>query len=318
MTEIMIYGAVFVAGLLVFDTLIRALFGARRKTSEVNSRLETLKQSATRGEAYRALLRKRSSQDQNSFLGIFRWVGGLYEQSGLELAPHQRFLAVAAIFVASWFVVSLFYGGPVFVKLVVQVVLTILVSVGAIAFMRARRIRKFVNQLPNALDIIVRSLNAGHPLGAAISLVAREMPDPIGSEFGILSDQLTFGGGLDESMLDMVDRVGAEEVKLLAVTLTVQQGTGGNLAELLENLAGMVRERLMLRNKIRAISAEGRATMFVLIGSPFALFFMLRGLVPDYFDPVWESGWGTEVVVVCLVMMAVGTLIINRMVNFDF
>ncbi|MGG7646077.1 type II secretion system F family protein [Rhodovulum sp. YNF3179] len=318
MTEIMIYGAVFVAGLLVFDTLLRALFGARRKSAEVNSRLETLQRSANRGEAYRNLLRKRTSQDRNSFLAPFRWVARLYEQSGLELATHQRFLSVAAIFVASWFAISLFYAGPLVIKLVLQIVLTVTVTVATIAYMRARRIRKFVNQLPNALDIIVRSLNAGHPLGAAIALVAREMPDPIGSEFGILSDQLAFGGALDDSMLDMVERVGAEEVKLLAVTLTVQQGTGGNLAELLENLATMVRERLMLRNKIRAISAEGRATAAVLAASPFVLFFMLNAMVPTYFDPLWESGYGTEVVVVCLTMMAIGTVILNRMVNFDF
>jgi len=318
MTEILIYGAVFVAGLLVFDTLLRALFGARRKSAEVNSRLETLQKSANRGEAYQSLLRKRSSQERNSFLFLFRWIGQLYEQSGLELTPFRRFLVVAVIFAAAWFGISAVYSGPILVKLVLQVVLTLIVTVGAIAFMRARRIKTFVNQMPNALDIIVRSLNAGHPLNAAISLVAREMPDPIGSEFGILSDQLAFGGGLDDSMIDMVNRVGAEEVKLLAVTLTVQQGTGGNLAELLENLAMMIRERLMLKNKIRAISAEGRATAAVLSASPFVLFFLVRTLVPDYFDPLWESGYGTQVVIVCLVMMAVGTVILNRMVNFDF
>ena len=315
MTEIMIYGAVFVAGLLVFDTLLRALFGARRKSAEVNSRLETLAQSTNRGEAYRDLLRKRSGGEGGS---VFRRIGRLYEQSGLELAPHQRFLYVAVIFVAAWFLISAVYAGPIIVKLVIQVALTFTVTIAIIAYMRARRVRKFVNQLPNALDIIVRSLNAGHPLTSAIALVAREMPDPIGSEFGILSDQLTFGANLDDSMLDMIDRVGAEEVKLLAVTLTVQQGTGGNLAELLENLAMMVRERLMLRNKIRAISAEGRATMFILLAFPFGLFLMIQTLRPDYFEPLWESGYGTETVVVCLVSMAIGAVILNRMVNFDF
>ena len=318
MTEIMIYGAVFVAGLLVFDALLRALFGSRRKAAEMNSRLEMLQRSMSRGEAYQNLLRKRRSEDSNSFLFLFRWIGRLYEQSGLELARHQRFLIVALIFVVSWFAISAVYSAPLIVKLVIQIILTFVVVVGAIAFMRARRINKFVNQLPNALDIIVRSLNAGHPLNAAISLVAREMPDPIGSEFGILSDQLAFGGDLDTSMLDMVDRVGAEEVKLLAVTLTVQQGTGGNLAELLENLSMMVRERLMLKNKIRAISAEGRATAVVLSLSPFAIFLMVNTLVPDYFDPLWESGYGTQVVVICVVMMIIGTIILNRMVNFDF
>ena len=183
---------------------------------------------------------------------------------------------------------------------------------------RARRIAKFVAQLPDALDIIVRSMNSGHPLTTAIALVGREMPDPIGSEFGILSDQLTFGSELDDAMLRMVDRVGADELNLLAVTVSVQRSTGGNLSEILENLSGMIRDRAMLRNKIRAISAEGRITAIIMAAFPFLLYLMISSLVPTYFDPVWESGYGTTVVLSILVLMSFGLLILYKLVKFDF
>lgn len=181
-----------------------------------------------------------------------------------------------------------------------------------------QRIKKFTTQLAPAIDIIVRSLNAGHPLVAAIALVSREMPDPLGSEFGILSDQMTFGSELDQAMLNMIDRVGAPELDLLAVTVSVQRGTGGNLSEILENLAAMIRDRLMIKAKIRAISAEGRATGWIMVAFPFLLFFMINALAPTYFDPVWESGYGTHFVVGCLFMIFLGLLVIRRIVNFDF
>ena len=183
---------------------------------------------------------------------------------------------------------------------------------------RAKRIKRFVSQLPPALEIIVRSLNAGHPLTAAIALVGREMPDPIGSEFGMLSDQLTFGSELDQAMLSMVDRVGADELNLLAVTVSVQRNTGGNLAEILENLSNMIRDRAMIRGKIRAISAEGRITAVIMAIFPVLLFLMIRALVPTYFDPIWETGYGTEIVVGTLAFMSIGIFILNRLVSFDF
>jgi tight adherence protein B len=183
---------------------------------------------------------------------------------------------------------------------------------------RAKRISKFVQQLPVAIEIIVRSLNAGHPLTSAISLVGREMADPIGSEFGILSDQLTFGSELDMAMLNMVDRVGADELNLVAVTVSVQRGTGGNLAEILENLAKMIRDRGLLRAKIRAISAEGRITAMIMSVFPLGLYLMISTLVPTYFDPVWESGYGTTVVLTIIGVMSVGIFIMFRMVRFDF
>ncbi|MEC7668488.1 MAG: type II secretion system F family protein, partial [Pseudomonadota bacterium] len=169
-----------------------------------------------------------------------------------------------------------------------------------------------------ALDIIVRSLSAGHPLGTSIALVSREMPDPIGSEFGILSDQLTFGSELEQAMLNMYDRVGAPELNMVTVSVSVQRGTGGNLAEILENLAQMIRDRLMIKAKIKAISAEGRITAWIMLLFPFGLFYMLKAMVPTYFDLVWESGYGGLVVGVCLTLLFFGMIVIRKLVNFDY
>ena len=173
-------------------------------------------------------------------------------------------------------------------------------------------------QLPNALDVINRSLSSGHPLPTAIALVSRELPDPVGTEFGILNDELTYGTDLDHAMLNMVERVGAEDLKLLAVSMSVQRGTGGNFVEILENLSNVIRERAMLKAKVRALSAEGRITALVMSGFPFGLFFMINTLSPTYFDPVWASGYANHVIAVGIAIMLIGNYVLYKMVHFDF
>ncbi|MDX1822727.1 MAG: type II secretion system F family protein [Paracoccaceae bacterium] len=315
MSIIVIYGFIFGAVLLLSEALLRRLFGARSASREVNERLERLKAGSDQLTTYKSLLNDRGVGREG--LLSLGWLSRLYRQSGLMLSLPRRVLYALVILLGAWILAAWLTTA-----LVMQIVLALAIGTGLILALvmraRSRRIAKFVAQLPDSIDIIVRSMNSGHPLTTAIALVGREMPDPIGSEFGILSDQLTFGSELDDAMLRMVDRVGADELNLLAVTVSVQRSTGGNLSEILENLSGMIRDRAMLRNKIRAISAEGRITAMIMAAFPLVLYLMISTLVPTYFDPVWESGYGTTVVVSILVLMSFGLLILYKLVKFDF
>lgn len=315
MSIIVIYGFIFGAVLLLSEVILRRVFGARSANREINTRLERLKAGSDQLTTYKSLLSDRGV-GRTGLLSL-GWLSQLYRQSGLMLSMPRRVLYVLVIMLGAWILAAWLTTG-----LFLQIALGFVIGCGLILALvmrvRARRIAKFVAQLPDALDIIVRSMNSGHPLTSAIALVGREMPDPIGSEFGILSDQLTFGSELDDAMLRMVDRVGADELNLLAVTVSVQRSTGGNLSEILENLSGMIRDRAMLRNKIRAISAEGRITAIIMAAFPFLLYLLISTLAPTYFDPVWESGHGTTVVVSILVLMSFGLLILYKLVKFDF
>ena len=295
--------------------MLRRLFGARSANREVNERLERLKAGSDQLSTYKSLLSDRGVG--RSGLLSLGWLSQLYRQSGLMLSLPRRVLYTLVILLGAW-IGAAWLTNDLLIQIILALTIGPSVILALVIRLRARRIAKFVAQLPDALDIIVRSMNSGHPLTTAIALVGREMPDPIGSEFGILSDQLTFGSELDDAMLRMVDRVGADELNLLAVTVSVQRSTGGNLSEILENLSGMIRDRAMLRNKIRAISAEGRITAIIMAAFPFLLYLMISTLVPTYFDPVWESGYGTTVVVSILVLMSFGLLILYKLVKFDF
>lgn len=317
MSLLIVYAFVFAAVLLAADTLLRRLLGRRAARQEVNERLARLSKGGDHHDTYQSLLKDRSlakGGGQGDIVSRFRQ---LYAQTGLTLQGRQKLLYVVVILLVS-FGVAVLATPLVVVRLGLTLALSVAVLLLALQYLRLRRVRKFVQQLPAALDIIVRSLHAGHPLNAAVGLVGREMPDPIGSEFGILTDQLTFGSEFDEAFYNLFGRVGADELNLLAVTVSVQRNTGGNLSEVLENLATMIRERLMLKNKIKAISAEGRFTAVLMSVFPGILYLIISTLAPDYFDPIWETGRGTMVVVGTVIYMSIGIYIMNRMVRFDF
>jgi len=317
MSDTILYALIFAATLMLADVVLREFFGARRKSKQINERLARMGRGTDQLSTYNKLLSDRGVMSRRFGWLSWGWLMKMYRQSGLQMPAPRRIVIMLAILIMA-FVFSFWLSDNLVVQASLSVAITVVTSIGIILRLRSRRIETFVAQLPAAIDIIVRSLSAGHPLNAAISLVGREMPDPIGSEFGILSDQLTFGAELDVAMVNMVDRVGADELNLVAVTVSVQRGTGGNLGEVLENLSAMIRDRAMLRAKIRAVSAEGRITGMVMAVFPFLLFFMLRLMVPTYFDPVWESGYGTTVVVTVLCVMSFGIFVLYRLVKFDF
>jgi len=134
----------------------------------------------------------------------------------------------------------------------------------------------------------------------------------------MMSDELTYGTDIDAATRNMATRVGAEEINLLAISLTVQRGAGGNLAEILANLADMIRRRTMLKAKIKAISAEGRMTSWFMLLFPFGLYGMLKLLKPDYFEPLWQSGYGNMFLISAAALMLVGMAILRKLVNFDY
>lgn len=315
---IVFYGLIFAATLLLIDGIIRLVASSRRKKSDVVNRLEAIKKKTGVEEAYGELLRRRGMGGRDGEQTIGNQISTFIGQTGLELSLTTRVAFFFGTLCLAYLLSVLFFRFGTVMTYVFTISFPFVMAFLALNYVRNRRIKTFTRQLPEAIDIVVRSLNAGHPLTAAIGLVAREMPDPLGSEFGILNDQMTFGSELEQAMLNMYDRVGAPELNLLTVSVSVQRGTGGNLAEILSNLGQMIRDRLTIKAKIKAISAEGRITAWIMLLFPFALFYMILFLVPTYYDKVWESGYGAYIVTGCLIAIFMGMLVIRRLVNFDF
>ena len=184
--------------------------------------------------------------------------------------------------------------------------------------MFAARLRraKAIKQLPDALDVIVRSLKAGHPVAVAIDLVAREMPDPIGSEFGMASDEITYGTELGVAIQKLAERVGHGDFEMLAATVRLQEKTGGNLTELLGSNAKMVRDRQKMRLKIKAASSEGRMSALILNVVPFILFAAINVISPEFYGEVKDVPFVKQGLIAAMVWMFIGNLVIRKMINF--
>jgi tight adherence protein B len=316
MQTLFIYFAVFVAVLIAADALLRLLRTSIEKQKFVNYRMSLLKDDADRKVVYRQMLKERGldyGKKHSAVDAIRRYTS----QSGLRFELGRAvFYSTAACTVL--FVLSMFLGFVPLLSLAFAVGGVFLAWGILVSRKRSQRIKRFVTQLPEALDVMVRSLSAGHPLPVSIALVAREMPDPIGSEFGMMSDELTYGTDVDATTRNMAVRVGAEEINLLAISLTVQRGAGGNLTEILANLADLIRRRTMLKAKVKAISAEGRMTSWFMLLFPFGLYGMLKLLRPDYFDPLWQSGYGNMFLTAAGALMLIGMAILHKLVNFDY
>lgn len=183
-------------------------------------------------------------------------------------------------------------------------------------FMRSRRQKTFGAQFPDALDIIVRSLRAGHPVPVAVSMVAREMPDPIGSEFGIVADEITFGADLETGMRNLYFRIGQDDLPLFVTAVAIQGSTGGNLGEILENLSSVIRQRFKMRRKIKALAAEGRASALILSSLPILMFLVIQVITPEFYASVWHEDLTKIALAVAGGWMSIGNFIMYRMVNF--
>ncbi|KKZ85223.1 pilus assembly protein TadB [Rhizobium phaseoli] len=313
----LVYAAVFTAALVAVEAIMRGYFKTSERHRAVNHRLSLLEISDDRRKAYGDMLKERGVAGSWRQIPVMQRLLQFYAQSGIKFEATRFGLFAIAGALLTWLVVQFLVPSNLF-RVPIFLLICLLIPALVVWRARARRMKTFELKLPEALDVATRSLAAGHPLPAAIALVAREMPDPIGTEFGLLTDELTYGVTLDDALVNLADRVGVEDLNLLAISLSVQAGTGGNLVEILQNLSKTLRDRTMLRAKVRAISSEGRITAIFMSAYPFLLYAMIKTLSPTYFDPVWDSGHGTTVVCALLVVMAIGNVILYKMVNFEY
>jgi tight adherence protein B len=281
----------------------------------INRRLKVIDTKPDRESALVQLRRERGLTSGGDYRLPLINLNQLLLQSGLTIGFSRLILLVmagAAVACVGSFVLyqSVLYS--IVAALFCGTVLPVMVS----RVLRSRRQKKFGAQFPDGIDIIVRSLRAGHPVSVAIAMVAREMPDPIGSEFGIVGDEITYGANLETAMRNLYFRVGTDDLPLFVTAVAIQSSTGGNLGEILENLSGVIRQRFKMRRKIRALAAEGRASAMILSSLPILMFAVIQFMVPSFYAGVWGESLTKIALVLAGGWMGIGNIIMFRMVNF--
>ncbi len=184
--------------------------------------------------------------------------------------------------------------------------------------MTKRRLDKFLNELANAMDIIVRGIKSGLPLNECLQIIARESPDPIGPEFREIVEQQRVGVTLGEALDRLAQRVPLPEVRFLGIVIAIQQQSGGNLSEALSNLSGVLRERLKMKLKVKALSAEATASAGVLACLPPGVTVLLGTVSPKFIAPLFNTQTGNFYILIGVVLMTIGVLVMRKMINFKF
>ena len=311
-----VYAAAALTGIMIAEGCYLLYAGRSDKRLAINRRMK-LQENKISQEQVLIQLRKERGLDAGTSLFSPDRFRALRTQSGMVM-PLPKFLTITTGVALAMMLTALWYGLPLLLAILLFVMLAALLPVMVLRSKRSRRVKRFGVQLPEALELITRGLKAGHPVPVAISMVSREMPDPIGTEFGVISDEVTYGSDLVSALNSLFDRVGQEDLPLFVTAVSIQTSSGGNLREILDGLSTTIRERGKLRRKVRAISTEGRMSAYILTAVPALLFAAIMVLMPQFYQRVWDVPKTWYLLGGSVTWLMLGNIIMFKMSNFRF
>ena len=244
-------------------------------------------------------------------LSMTKWI----EQSGVKTTVSGLLVISAGLAVVGFFI-----GAMISVVLLVRVVVALVcaaIPAVMIKVKRQRRFNKFEEQFPEGLDLMSRALKAGHAFSTGLKMVADEMEDPVGPEFRKTFDEQNFGLPLKDSLANLIERIPLLDVRFFATAVLIQRDTGGNLAEILENLASVVRERFKILRQVRVYTAHGRFTGWVLLALPGALAVALAFINPDHMNLLFRERIGQTLLGIAAVMQFIGYMWIRQIIKIE-
>jgi len=235
-------------------------------------------------------------------------------QAGLDWTVSSLLLACAALGVFAFFVLASLAHQSAALALAGGA-LGAALPLLYLQYQRGRRLSRMERQLPEALDLVTRALRAGHSFASGVQMIGEEMADPIATEFRMVADEVNFGVSLQQALTNLSERVPLTDLRFFVVAVLIQRDSGGNLTEVLSNLSRLIRDRLKLYARVRVLSSEGRLSAWILGLMPFALAGLINAFNPEFMSPLWEDPMGLVVVKYMLGLMAVGVLILRKIVK---
>jgi tight adherence protein B len=312
---------VFAAAFLLSQGMIVPVFGERRRARQrLQKRLANLSDSSGK-PTVRTLVRERYLQDLRPFerrlesLRLNEWLSRAIEQSGHKILAYRLVLLSIALAVigaiVGWVLTSS-----------LSTALVVAVIAGYLPFIkifrdRTKQLEKFDEQLPDAIDIMRRAMQAGHPFSETLNLVAEDMEDPVSREFAITFADINYGNDVRRAMLGLLQRIPTVTVMALVTAILLQKETGGNLTENLENIGKVIRARYRFQRKVRTLSAEGRASAWVLALVPLGLFGVVSVTTPSYLPILLEEPVGQKMIGWAAVLALLGILWMRRIIRID-
>ena len=240
-----------------------------------------------------------------------------FKQAGMDISFGVYVLILIGMFGVSTYLMSRIFQSHAFIPPMLGFVITKIISGVVIGMKLEKRNNMFLTDFPDAIDMIVRSVRSGHPLLSSLALIAQNSRPPLSTEFQRVIDEVSYGRALSESLRKMADRIGIIDINFFVVILSVQQETGGSLAEVLNNLSTIIRKRKQLRLKIRALTSEGRITAKIFAAIPLAQLGIMRLMYQNALDPLFNTNQGLMCLGVAGFFIIMAIFIANKMCNVD-
>ncbi len=314
--EPVIYIIIFVAVLALVQGVYLVIFGKSiSMDGKVNRRLEMLDKGGNREQVLDQLRKEMTQHMKSQSIPIYSMLAQKAQKANIAFTPAQLIIVMIVVSFAAFALLTVMTQ----VSFAVRALIAVAMGVGGVYTWVNGRAKKRMNmigeQLPEAVELMVRSLRVGHPFSSAVAIVAREVPDPLGTEMGMISDEAAYGRDMGETLKAMAERLDVQDLRFLAVAVTIQQTSGGNLAEILDGLAKVIRARFRLFRRVDAITAEAKWSGNLLSFFPIVALFMINVVKPDYFDDVMESPYFIPACLVVAGFLVLNLIVMRALVN---
>lgn len=312
----LIYLLIFAAVVVIVQGLYLTVFGKSISLdNRVSRRLQLMQKNTNREEVLEQLRKEMSQHMASRGIPLYSLLADKAQKANIAFSPKQLVMIMVVM-------TAVAYGGLMIgteASPPVRALIAILMGVGGVYFWVAKQAKKRITlmeeQLADAVELMVRSLRVGHPFASAIGIVAKEVPDPLGTEFGVIADEAAYGRNVADALKAFAERMDNQDLRFLAVAVAIQQQSGGNLAEILEGLSKVIRARYKLFRRVKAITAEAKWSGMFLSGFPLAALVMINMLDPNYYVDVKETPAFVPAAIFVSVMLTINVIYMKIMTN---
>lgn len=314
--EPLIYIVIFIAVLAMVQGVYLVIFGKSiSMDGKVNRRLEMLDKGGNREQVLDQLRKEMTQHMKSQSIPIYAILANKAQKANIAFTPMQIILLMVVLSFVSFLMLSVMTE----ISTQVGALVAVAMGVGGVYTWISRKAKKRMDmigeQLPEAVELMVRSLRVGHPFSSAVAIVAKEVPDPLGTEMGMISDEAAYGRDMGETLKAMAERLDIQDLRFLAVAVTIQQTSGGNLAEILDGLAKVIRARFRLFRRVAAITAEAKWSGKLLSGFPILALIGINLVEPNYFDEVMESSLFVPAALVVAALLVLNLIVMRALVD---
>ncbi len=314
--EPLVYLLIFIAVLVLVEGIYLTVFGKSISlNNRVNRRLDMLEKGVGREQVLEQLRKEMHQHMEARGIPLYSLLAEKAQKANIAFSPQQIMMLMVGVSVVAYLGLTVGTSAGLAVRIVVAIAMGVGGVYTWINNKAKKRLSMIEEQLPDAVELMVRSLRVGHPFSSAVQIVAREVPDPLGSEMGVIADESAYGRDVAESLKHLAERMDMQDLRFLAVAVSIQQTSGGNLAEILEGLAKVIRSRFKLFRRVKAITAEAKWSGTFLSGFPLVALVMINVIQPNYYDDVKETSLFIPAALVAGAFLVANVFVMRTLTN---